>query len=57
MTYIQQLFQGLDNLLSHFLTGLSKKQIFKEPAKVRYTKGLLVHLFGKIASAFISLIF
>ncbi len=36
---------------------LIEKQIFKEQAKVRSAKGLLVLVFGKLAAAFIYLIF
>ena len=36
---------------------LIQKTDIQRASKVRSTKGLLVHIFGKIASAFINLIF
>jgi len=40
-----------------FFNWLIEKTDFQKASKVRSTKGLLVHVFGKIAAAFISLIF
>ena len=36
---------------------LIEKTDFQRAGKVRSTKGLLVHVFGKIAAAFINLVF
>ena len=36
---------------------LIEKTDFQRASKVRSTKGLLIHVFGKISAAFISLIF
>lgn len=40
-----------------FFNWLIEKTDFQRASKVRSTKGLLVHVFGKIAAAFINLIF
>ena len=40
-----------------FFNWLIEKTDFQSASKVRSTKGLMVHVFGKIAAAFISLIF
>ncbi len=40
-----------------FFNWLIEKTDFQKASKVRSTKGLMVHVFGKIAAAFISLIF
>ena len=40
-----------------FFNWLIEKTDFQRASKVRSTKGLMVHVFGKIAAAFISLIF
>lgn len=43
--------------IESFFNWLIQKTDIQRASKVRSTKGLLVHLFGKIASAFINLIF
>lgn len=43
--------------IESFFNWLIEKTDFQKASKVRSTKGLLVHVFGKIAAAFISLIF
>lgn len=43
--------------IESFFNWLIEKTDFQNASKVRSTNGLLVHLFGKIAAAFISLIF
>ncbi len=39
------------------LSGLLETLIFKECKLVRYSKGLLIHIFGKLAAAFVNLAF
>jgi hypothetical protein len=43
--------------IESFFNWLIEKTDFQKASKVRSTKGLLVHVFGKIAAAFINLIF
>ncbi len=43
--------------IESFFNWLIEKTDFQRASKVRSTKGLLVHIFGKIAGAFIGLIF
>ncbi len=43
--------------IESFFNWLIEKTDFQKASKVRSTKGLMVHVFGKIAAAFISLIF
>jgi len=43
--------------IESFFNWLIEKTDFQSASKVRSTKGLLVHVFGKIAAAFINLIF
>ena len=43
--------------IESFFNWLIEKTDFQRASKVRSTKGLLVHVFGKIAAAFIYLIF
>jgi hypothetical protein len=40
-----------------FFNWLIEKTDFQRASKVRSTKGLMVHMFGKLAAAFINLIF
>ena len=40
-----------------FFNWLIEKTDFQRASKVRSTKGLMVHVFGKLAAAFINLIF
>ena len=40
-----------------FFNWLIEKTDFQRAGKVRSTKGLMVHVFGKMAAAFINLIF
>jgi hypothetical protein len=47
---VRQPIEGLFN-------WLIEKTDFQRASKVRSTKGLLVHVFGKLAAAFIYLIF
>ena len=47
---VRQPIEGLFN-------WLIEKTDFQRASKVRSTKGLMVHVFGKIAAAFIKLIF
>jgi hypothetical protein len=43
--------------IESFFNWLIEKTDFQRASKVRSTKGLLVHVFGKLAAAFIPLIF
>lgn len=43
--------------IESFFNWLIQKTDFQIASKVRSTKGLLVHVFGKLAAAFIPLIF
>ena len=43
--------------IESFFNWLIEKTDFQRASKVRSTKGLLVHVFGKLAAAFITLIF
>jgi hypothetical protein len=43
--------------IESFFNWLIEKTDFQKASKVRSTKGLMVHVFGKIAAAFINLIF
>jgi hypothetical protein len=43
--------------IESFFNWLIEKTDIQRASKVRSTKGLLVHVFGKLAAAFISLIF
>ena len=43
--------------IESFFNWLIEKTDFQKASKVRSTKGLMVHMFGKIAAAFINLIF
>jgi len=43
--------------IESFFNWLIEKTDIQRASKVRLTKGLLVHVFGKLAAAFISLIF
>lgn len=52
-TAVSRARQPIDSLFN----WLIEKTNIQRACKVRSTKGLLVHLFGKIAAAFISLIF
>jgi len=66
--YIKQMNKAADDLFSRtvssirqpiegFFNWLIEKTDFQRASKVRSTKGLLVHIFGKMAAAFIYLIF
>lgn len=48
---------GVRQPIEAFFNWLIEKTDFQRASKVRSTKGLMVHVFGKIAAAFISLIF
>ena len=43
--------------IESFFNWLIEKTDFQKASKVRSTKGLMVHVFGKMAAAFINLIF
>ncbi len=43
--------------IESFFNWLIEKTYFQKASKVRSTKGLMVHVFGKMAAAFINLIF
>ena len=43
--------------IEEFFNWLIEKTDFQRACKVRSTKGLMVHVFGKLAAAFINLIF
>ncbi len=48
---------GVRQPIEAFFNWLIEKSDFQRASKVRSTKGLMVHVFGKIAAAFIGLIF
>jgi hypothetical protein len=52
-TAVSRVRQPIESLFNWLIV----KTDIQKASKVRSTKGLLVHLFGKIAAAFISLIF
>jgi hypothetical protein len=51
------MYQELDNLWSLYLFWLIQKTDIQRAREVRSVKGLLIDVFGKIASTFINLIF
>jgi hypothetical protein len=52
-TAVSRVRQPIESLFNWLIV----KTDIQKASKVRSTKGLLIHLFGKIAAAFISLIF
>ena len=52
-----QAVSGVRQPIESFFNWLIEKTDIQRASKVRSTKGLLVHVFGKLAAAFISLIF
>ena len=56
MIFIQQQYQESDNLLGFILLAYRKPYI-KKASKVCSPKGLVVHIFGRIAAAYVILIF
>jgi hypothetical protein len=55
--YIQELYPKLGNLLKPYLVGLFEKSDIQKASKVKSTKGLNLHIYGRLAAAFITLLF
>lgn len=56
MIYSQLLFSGIRQPVETIFNWLIDKADIQKVSKVRSTKGLMIHIFRKLATAFISLV-